>query len=145
MTVSTVTVEDTPLNFHWPVRVYHEDTDTQGFVYYANYLKFMERARTEWLRTMGFEQTDLLNAYRVLFAVTEVFVKYRRPARFNDNLHVGVRMTQLRAASMRLNQPIWRQPEELVCHAEVKVACLDATTDRPKALPTTVLAELKRA
>ena len=75
MTVSTVTVEDTPLNFHWPVRVYHEDTDTQGFVYYANYLKFMERARTEWLRTMGFEQTDLLNAYRVSFAVTEVFVK----------------------------------------------------------------------
>ena len=145
MTKSAAGVENIPFKFYWPVRVYLEDTDTQGFVYYANYLKFMERARTEWLRAMGFEQTDLLNAYRVLFAVTEVFVKYHRPARFDDELRVGVTMTQLRAASLRLNQPVWRQPQELICHAEVKVACLDATTDRPKALPTTVLAELKKA
>lgn len=145
MLIPAPNVDQTLFKFVWPIRVYHEDTDAQGFVYYANYLKFMERARTEWLRAMGLEQTELLEAHRVLFVVIEVNVKYHRPAHFNDELSVGVRMTRLRAASMRLCQPVWRKPDELICHAGVKVACLDATTDRPTALPTSVLAELKRA
>lgn len=83
--------------FHWPVRVYYEDTDSGGVVYYANYLKFMERARTEWLRSLGFEQ-DVLNAqHGIIFAVRSVTVEYLRPARFNDLLSVGVRLGERRA------------------------------------------------
>ena len=137
-------VNRSEFEFFWPVRVYHEDIDTQGFVYYANYLKFMERARTEWIRALGFEQTALLEENRVVLVVAEVGVKYHRPARFNDELTVGVRMTRLRALSMELSQPTWRGAQhELICHAEVTVACLDATTHRPTGIPSTLLTELK--
>lgn len=131
--------------FVWPLRVYHEDIDTQGIVYYANYLKFMERTRTEWLRAMGVEQSILLATHGVAFVVADISIKYHRPARFNDELSVGVRMSRLRAASMKLSQPVWREPQELICHAEVTVACLDTATNRPRAFPTTVLAELEKA
>ena len=83
--------------FSWPVRVYHEDIDTLGFVHYANYLKFMERARTEWLRLLGFEQTELGESVRVIFTVTAARLEYHRPVLFDDELSVGVRMTRLRA------------------------------------------------
>ncbi|MEJ1469461.1 MAG: YbgC/FadM family acyl-CoA thioesterase, partial [Candidatus Sedimenticola sp. (ex Thyasira tokunagai)] len=76
------------MEFIWPVRVYYEDTDSGGVVYYANYLKFMERARTEWLRQLGFEQDELLEKEGILFAVRRVAVDYLRPARFNDELLV---------------------------------------------------------
>src|SRR4030065_1328558 len=80
--------------FAWPVRVYYEDTDSGGVVYYANYLKFMERARTEWLRNQGFEQTELLRDHLVIFVVRAVQIEYLRPAMFNDLLTVTVRFHQ---------------------------------------------------
>ena len=105
----------------------------------------MERARTEWLRALRFEQTNLREGLRAVFAVTESKVKYHPPARFNDALNVGARMTRLRAATMTLYQEVMRGREELICHAEVTVACLDATTHRPRGIPSTLLAELKKA
>ena len=85
-------------NFIWPVRVYYEDTDAGGVVYYANYLKFMERARTEWLRTLGFEQTTLLNDYGIKFVVRAVALEYLRPALFNDRLEITVQPTEVRGS-----------------------------------------------
>ncbi len=129
--------------FHWPVRVYYEDTDLGGVVYYANYLKFLERARSEWLRHLGVSQTRLLEELRVLFAITAVAVSYLRPARFEDELTVTAQLLRLRRASMEFRQAIHRGgPEgELLCTASVTAACLDADTLRPRALPTHLFPE----
>jgi acyl-CoA thioester hydrolase len=106
-------------------RVYWEDTDAGGVVYYANYLKFLERARTEWLRARGFSQHRLARDPGILFAVTNVEVSYQRPARLDDELQQIYR----RAA---VQEPT---PEELLTTAQVRVACLDAQTLRPQRLP----------
>jgi acyl-CoA thioester hydrolase len=113
--------------FVWPVRVYYEDTDSGGVVYYANYLKFMERARTEWLRARGFEQDALLREQRLLFAVRSLSVDYHRPARFNDLLGGREPVVEARGASLTFEQTVEREPsaEVLVC-ARVRVACIDA-------------------
>ncbi len=92
--------------FVWPVRVYYEDTDSGGVVYYANYLKFMERARTEWLRGRGFEQDALLHEQRLMFAVRSLTVDYHRPARFNDLLLVRSAVVQAGGASLVFEQII---------------------------------------
>src|SRR5215472_4837935 len=92
--------------FHWSVRVYYEDTDLGGVVYHANYLRFMERARTEWLRSLGFEQDQLRDRLKVQFVVVEAKVEFRRPARFNDELQVGVRPHSLGRASIVFDQDI---------------------------------------
>ena len=126
------------------VRVYYEDTDSGGVVYYANYLKFMERARTEWLRARVFEQDRLRSEHGLLFAVAHVSVDYLRPARFNDQLVVGVNMRHCGRASLELVQEVWRDDEELICQGEVRVACIDAKTLRPKAIPKILLTELQR-
>ena len=89
-------------DFRWPVRVYYEDTDSGGVVYYANYLRFMERARTEWMRTLGFEQDALIRNPGILFAVRSASLEYLRPARFNDLLEVSVRLCERRRASLLL-------------------------------------------
>ncbi len=94
--------------FHWPVRVYYEDTDSGGVVYYANYLKFMERARSEWLRNFGIDQTVLSAKHGIIFVVRSVSVRYLHPARFNDLLHVGVRLAAHRGAGLDLEQSVWR-------------------------------------
>jgi acyl-CoA thioester hydrolase len=120
--------------FLWPVRVYYEDTDSGGVVYYANYLKFMERARTEWLRSLGFEQDRLNDQDGVIFAVRAVEVEYLRPARFNDALEVSARITRHGGASFTFEQEVRRGPD-LLCRGSVKVASLDARTMRPRPVP----------
>ncbi|MDZ7802844.1 tol-pal system-associated acyl-CoA thioesterase [Thiohalophilus sp.] len=122
--------------FLWPVRVYYEDTDAGGVVYYANYLKFMERARTEWLRKLGFEQDELIAQHNVLFAVRRVTVDYRQPARFNEKLVVSARVAEAGKASLTFAQAIYREAGNvLLCDGEVKIASLDALTFRPRAIP----------
>jgi acyl-CoA thioester hydrolase len=129
--------------FTWPVRVYYEDTDLGGVVYYANYLKFLERARSEWLRHLGISQVRLLEAERLLFAITAVEVHYLRPARFEDELAVSVELERLRRASMSFRQEIHRHgpAAELLCTAHVTAACLDADSMRPRPLPVHLFPE----
>ena len=129
----------------WPVRVYYEDTDSGGVVYYANYLKFMERARTEWLRERGLEQDRLLEQFGVIFAVTAVNLNYRAPARFNDALLVSAEARKVGRASLVFSQQILRdgvEPSVLLCDGEIKVACLDHRSLRPRPIPEPVYAEI---
>jgi len=135
------------MTFLWPVRVYYEDTDSGGVVYYANYLKFMERARTEWLRQRGLEQDRLLEQFGVLFAVTAVSLNYRAPARFNDALLVSAIPRKIGRASLVFSQQIRRDGADhsassLLCDGEIKVACLDHQSLRPRPIPDTVYAEI---
>jgi acyl-CoA thioester hydrolase len=126
------------------VRVYYEDTDAGGFVYHANYLKFMERARSEWFRSLGFEQDQLLHDHNLLFAVTRVQIQYLRPARFNELLEVDVRIVQCRRASFEFAQDIERVKacREVLCHGQVRVACVDGESLRPRSIPSFILSEL---
>ena len=123
--------------FSIPIRVYYEDTDTGGVVYHSNYLNFMERARTEWLRALGFEQDELLREYGVIFAVSAVSVAFRKPARFNELLAVTVALDRRGAASLTLKQEV-RRGDELLASGEVRVACLDAQRFAPVAIPARV-------
>ncbi|MEJ0008864.1 MAG: tol-pal system-associated acyl-CoA thioesterase [Steroidobacteraceae bacterium] len=142
--------------FSWRTRVYWEDTDAGGVVYYANYLRFMERARTEWLRTLGFCQRDLAQQHGVLFAVTRVRIDYRRPARLDDELSVTCEPRTVGAASVSFAQNILRVsgatravPAEppgafdpapgVLTESEVRIACLDARTFRPLRMPEFLL------
>jgi acyl-CoA thioester hydrolase len=121
-------------DFTWPTRVYWEDTDGGGVVYYANYLKFMERARTEWLRAQGHSQAELAEQFGYVFAVVEVKVNYRRPARLDDELHVTCTPVPEGRASIRFKQSI-RCGDTTLADGEVRVACVDAKSFRPRALP----------
>lgn len=123
--------------FIWPVRVYFEDTDAGGVVYYANYLKFMERARTEWLRERGFEQDWLREQTGVIFVVRSVRLDLRRPARFNDALVVSCRPTTLGRATVDVTQAVSRDELELAS-ADVRLACVDAERFVPVAIPAAV-------
>ena len=127
--------------FSVPVRVYYEDTDSGGVVYHSNYLNFMERARTEWLRALGFEQDELLREYGVLFAVSAVSVAFHKPARFNELLAVTVALDRRGAASLTLKQEV-RRGDELLASAEVRIACLDAQRFVPVAIPARVAASV---
>jgi acyl-CoA thioester hydrolase len=129
--------------FDWPVRVYYEDTDAAGVVFYANYLRFMERGRTEWLRALGFEQDQLRAEQGVVFAVTAVDLKYLTPARFNDLLTVRSSLSYKGGASLAFEQEILRVTDQAVCcRGSVKVVCLDATTMRPRRLPDRLAAAI---
>ena len=130
--------------FEWPVRVYYEDTDSGGVVYYANYLRFMERARTEWMRELGFEQDVLNREEGVIFAVRSAKVDYLRPALFNDQLTVMTRLTQRGRASLTFFHSIIRQqePEQPCCTGEVRVACINAQSLRPQPIPDLLLKEI---
>ena len=127
--------------FTWPVRVYYEDTDAGGVVYHANYIKFMERARTEFLRHLGFELTVLEREQGLIFAVRGLSVEYRRPARLNDWLEVSVGFEAIRAASLLFVQEV-RRDGDLLCEGRVRVASLSADTFRPLALPDFMLDRL---
>lgn len=132
--------------FDWPIRVYYEDTDAAGIVYYANYLKFLERGRTEWLRSLGFDQSELSVDPGVVFAVRSVSIEYLKPARFDDRLTVRTRIGQAGRVSLEFVQQILRGDAagdaELLTGASVKVACLDARRMRPRALPAALVKEL---
>lgn len=129
--------------FLWPVRIYYEDTDAAGIVYYANYLRFLERARTEWLRALGFEQDCLRRDQGVLFAVSRVELHYRLPARFNERLEVGVTLRRVGRVSLDLDQVVTRNPGEVICHGQVKIACIDADSLKPRTLPLPLLEKIR--
>ncbi len=129
--------------FVWPVRVYYEDTDSGGVVYYANYLKFMERARTEWLRSLGFEQDRLLAQEGIIFAVRSVDVGYHLPARFNDALEVSASLAARGRASLTFHQEVRRvEDDQLLCSGEIKIACVDLNSMRPTPIPQALLLEI---
>jgi len=123
--------------FSLPVRVYYEDTDTGGVVYHSNYLNFMERARTEWLRSLGFEQDELLREHGVIFAVSAVSIAFHKPARFNELVAVTVALDRRGAASLTLKQDV-RRGDELLASSEVRIACIDAQRFVPVAIPARV-------
>jgi len=129
--------------FEWPVRVYYEDTDAQGVVYYANYFRFLERARTEWLRSLGVDMVGLQRDERRIFVVAEVNVKFLAPARLSDNLTVTARLVNLTRVSFDIEQNIYRgnTDGELLISGIVKAAYLDADTMRPKRVPPSLFGE----
>lgn len=129
--------------FSIPIRVYYEDTDTGNVVYYANYLKFMERARTEWLRALGFEQDELIRREGVLFAVRSARIEFLKPARFNDMLQVTAQINRRGKASLSFAQEIRRDGLTL-CEGEVKVACLDAATFAPRPIPEGIGSKIEK-
>jgi len=133
--------------FQWPIRVYYEDTDSSGVVYYANYLRFMERARTEWLRVLGFEQDRLRREEDVLFVVRSARIEYLRPALLDDLLTVVSGLQHHGRVSMTFSHSIIRPHEasQPCCHGEVKVACVHADSFRPQAIPEPLLKELADA
>jgi len=136
-----MTIEDS-LVFHWPIRIYYEDTDAGGVVYHTNYIKFMERARTEWLRNLGFEQDELRDNDGVIFAVRSVQVDYYLPAKFNDELRVSSKVTQKGKASISIEQEVIRS-SDVLCKGVIKVATLDDKSFKPIAMPQKLYSAIK--
>ena len=125
------------IEFTWPVRVYYEDTDAGGVVYYANYLKFLERARTEYLRELGFEQDQLKQEYGIIFAVHSLSIQYRKPAVFNDALTVTAEIVDSGNARLTFKQMITRDKDKTsICSADVTIACLNAEKFLPARIPS---------
>ena len=128
-------------SFQWPVRVYYEDTDAGGVVFYANYLKFFERARTEMLRNLGVEQDQLIKEQQLIFVVRSVQVDYLKPAHFNEQLNVSATIVQIKRASLSFEQLITRD-NSLLCKGNIRIACLDAKLMKPKIIPDYLLEKL---
>lgn len=116
------------------IRVYYEDTDTAGVVFYANYLKFFERGRTEWLRRLGVNQSELARREHRMFVVKEADIRYRRPARLDDLVTVRSSITRLGRASIDFQQSA-QLGGELLCESTIQICCVDTETFRPAALP----------
>jgi acyl-CoA thioester hydrolase len=125
-----------------PVRVYWEDTDAGGVVFYANYLKFFERARTEWLRSLGYSQEAMRREQGVMFVVTHTAVRYLQPARLDDVMDVTVSVRSARQATMVLTQQALRDGT-LLAEGEIRIGCVDAQTFRPHRIPKELLQELE--
>ncbi|MFT7227510.1 MAG: tol-pal system-associated acyl-CoA thioesterase [Methylophilaceae bacterium] len=123
--------------FQWPVRVYYEDTDAGGVVYHSQYLNFMERARTEWLRSLGFEQEALRDSENILFVVHSMQVLFKKSAKFDDILSVDTQLMELRRSSFVCTQKIIRQGA-LATQAQVKIVCVNAVTFKPTGIPTQI-------
>lgn len=128
--------------FRWPVRVYWEDTDAAGIVFYANYLKFFERARSEWLRSLGFEQEALRTAAGLGFVVTDTALHYREPARLDDVLEITVAVAHVGLASLGVAQQALRAGR-LLAEGTIRVGCVDLGTFRPRRTPDNILARLR--
>jgi acyl-CoA thioester hydrolase len=131
------------IGFSWPIRVYYEDTDAGGIVFYANYLKFFERARTEWLRACGIEQSRLAGETGTLFIVCSTALDYRSPARLDDSLAIVSRIERLGRATVDFMQEAWREGS-LLATGSIRIGCVDAAALRPTAIPPAVLAALRR-
>src|ERR1035441_4730320 len=128
--------------FRLAVRVYWEDTDAPGIVFYANYLKYFERARTEWLRSLGFDQERLRADAGIAFVVTETALRYRLPARLDDMLNVTVRVAHVGPASLGLTQQAWRG-HDLLAEGTIRVGCVELGTFRPRRVPDDILARIE--
>ena len=130
--------EGTGPAFDFSLRVYWEDTDAGGIVFYANYLKFFERARTEWLRALGVEQEKLRQDEGTIFVVSETAVRYLRPARLDDWLRVTVTPRERRQASLTVGQQCWRD-DTLLAEGTIRIGCVDGGTFRPRRIPISIL------
>lgn len=128
--------------FVWPVRVYIEDTDMGGVVFYANYLKFFERARTEWLRSLGVTQQVLMEEQALVFVVSRITVDYVRPARLDDQLNITVETERLGRASVHFLQRAWRG-DTLLASARIQIVAVSLPQMRPVAIPSGILAKMK--
>ena len=129
--------------FVWPVRVYWEDTDAGGVVYHASHVRFLERARSEWLRSLGIAQGELRTQSGIIFVVHRMEMDFLKPAQLDDVLHVSVRITVARGASFTVVQELWCESETQVrVAARVRIACLDAERFRPRPLPPFILSEI---
>lgn len=135
---------DMPSVFSWPVRVYYEDTDAGGIVFYANYLRFFERARTEWLRAADVGQQALRDEHGAIFVVKSANIDYHAPARLDDALNLTLSIEKLGRASVQFLQQAWHG-DVLLASATVKVGCVDAVTLRPRALPDASAAKMRAA
>ena len=137
------TMDETPVHT-WPIRVYWEDTDAGGIVYYANYLKFFERARTEWLRGLGLGQQGLRERTGGMFVVSTAEARYLRAARLDDRLDIRTRIRELGRASLTLQQQAWRcdPTPALLCEGTVRIGWVEAESMRPGRLPVEVAAAL---
>ena len=132
--------------FTWPVRVYYEDTDAGGVVYHANYLRFMERARTEWLRACGYGQDALRREQGLLFVVHGLSLQFRAPARFDDRLTVVSSLLEARGSRCTFQQDIHRDDDAAtLCEGQVTVVCIDAERFRPRPMPAALRRELQHA
>jgi acyl-CoA thioester hydrolase len=134
-----------PSDFSWNIRVYYEDTDAGGVVFYANYLKFFERARTEWLRALGVNQLALSQSDGVIFVVKATDVEYHAPAKLDDELKLTVVVEKLGRASVQFFQEAWRYKEgkkELLASGKIKIVCVDTVNFRPCAIPAPVLTKI---
>lgn len=131
--------------FSWSVRVYYEDTDTGGIVYYANYLRFFERARTEWLRSLGVSQQALFESDGLQFVVRSIDLQYMAPARLDDVLHLKMDLLAARRASLVLNQTASLDGRsEILVSAKVRIAAISHITGRPIGLPNWILERVNR-
>ena len=135
------------MSFEFPIRVYWEDTDAGGIVFYANYLKFFERARTEWLRSLGIGQHQLRVATGGMFVVSETQVKYHRPAVLDDTLRVTAGLMESGRASLVIGQQAWRvacdKSEVLLCEGSIRIGWVDAASLKPARIPSSILERLQ--
>jgi acyl-CoA thioester hydrolase len=136
--------EQMPAPFTWQVRVYYEDTDAGGIVYYANYLKFFERARTEWLRAAGVDQQALIAREGAAFVVRQASIDYHAPARLDDSITLTLAIEKLGRASVQFIQQAWRG-DLMLASARVKVGCVDLAAVRPRSLPLDVADKMRAA
>ena len=132
--------------FSWPLRIYWEDTDAGGIVFYANYLKFFERARTEWLRSLGIEQHSLREQTGGMFIVSETQVRYLQPARLDDELIVTAALADTGRASMMIRQQAFLKSAaapKLLAEASIRIGWVNATSLKPARLPSSILDSLE--
>lgn len=137
------TIEASLRRFEWPVRVYYEDTDAGGVVYHSTYLNFMERARTEWLRNLGFEQTYLKEVLNIIFVVHSMQITFKKPAKFNDLLMIVSEVTKIGHGSFEFLQKIIVNQQTLL-EAQVKIACVQAVNFKPTAIPEKIKSEMNQ-
>ncbi|RJG01734.1 tol-pal system-associated acyl-CoA thioesterase [Noviherbaspirillum sedimenti] len=134
--------------FSWPIRVYYEDTDAGGIVFYANYLKFFERARTEWLRALGYSQHVLADNLGLLFVVKKASIEYHAPAKLDDELKLVVVVERVGGASLQIRQEAWRLQAEhatLLAEGLVTIVCVGKANLRPCAIPDSMRLKLNNA
>lgn len=131
------------MQFDWPVQVYYEDTDAGGVVYHSQYLNFMERARTEFLRDIGFVQTVLKDELGILFVVRDIQIRYRKPAKFDDVLNVQTKLLDVGRSLLEFEQNIYRGDEHLIA-AKVEVVCIGAESFKPTSIPQNMMSKLEK-
>lgn len=133
-----------PVVFTWPLRVYWEDTDAGGIVFYANYLKYFERARTEWLRSLGIGQQKLREDTGGMFVVSDTQLRYLQPARLDNELLVTAQLTHIGRAGLSLSQQAFLKPEgKLLCEANIRIAWVTASNLKPARIPSDLLDRLE--